>query len=178
MLTQIQKLQIQTTHLLFSMFQDQPSYSIMNYDSVDKFYSHIGYDLESEPLLHSLNVHSTSALMSLFSDYNAYLEGDLSEEKFIASKYFELSREPLISVPSCVGQEIEYRRTGSTSSGTNRSNGIILKEVFKDLNTKEQTRRSINDKGFQSSEFYNWMQSSKNYPIFVKALTEGFTIDD
>lgn len=178
MLTQIEKLQIQTTHLLFSMFQDQPSYSIMNYDSVDKFYSHIGYDLESEPLLHSLNVHSTSDLMSLFSEYNSYLEGDLSEEEFSTSKYFELSQEPLVSVPSYVGQEIEYRRTESTSSESARSNDIILMEVFQDLNSKEQTRRTIGDKDFQSSQFYNWMQSSKNYPIFVKALTEGFTIDD
>lgn len=87
MLTQIEKLQIQTTHLLFSMFQNQPSYSITSYDSVDKFYSHIGYTLESENLLHSLNVHGTSALMSLFSEYNAYLEGDLPEENFV--KKFE-----------------------------------------------------------------------------------------
>lgn len=89
MLTQIEKLQIQTIHLLFSMFQNQPSYSIASYDSVDKFYSYIGYNLESEQLLHSLNVHGTSDLMSLFSEYNSYLEGDLSEKEFSASKYFK-----------------------------------------------------------------------------------------
>lgn len=54
-----------------------------SYDSVDKFYSYIGYDLESENLLHSLDIHGTSGLMTLLSDYNAYLEGDLPEEEFV-----------------------------------------------------------------------------------------------
>lgn len=83
MLSEIQKVKIQTIHILFNLFQSQESYSITNYDSVDKFYSYIGYDLESENLLHSLNVHSTSGLMALLSDYNAYLEGDLPEEEFV-----------------------------------------------------------------------------------------------
>lgn len=83
MLSEIQKVKIQTIHMLFSLFQSQESYSITSYDSVDKFYSYIGYDLESENLLHSLNVHSTSGLMTLLSDYNAYLEGELPEEEFV-----------------------------------------------------------------------------------------------
>lgn len=83
MLSEIQKVKIQTIHILFNLFQSQESYSITNYDSVDKFYSYIGYDLESENLLHSLNVHSTSGLMALLSDYNAYLECDLPEEEFV-----------------------------------------------------------------------------------------------
>lgn len=83
MLSEIQKVKIQTIHILFNLFQSQESYSITNYDSVDKFYSYIGYDLESENLLHSLNVHSTSGLMTLLSDYNAYLEGELPEEEFV-----------------------------------------------------------------------------------------------
>ncbi len=83
MLSEIQKVKIQTIHILFNLFQSQESYSITNYNSVDKFYSYIGYDLESENLLHSLNVHSTSGLMALLSDYNAYLEGDLPEEQFV-----------------------------------------------------------------------------------------------
>lgn len=83
MLSEIQKVKIQTIHILFNLFQSQESYSITNYDSVDKFYSYIGYDLESENLLHSFNVHSTSGLMALLSDYNAYLEGDLPEEEFV-----------------------------------------------------------------------------------------------
>lgn len=87
MLSEIQKVKIQTIHMLFSLFQSQESYAIINYDSVDKFYSYIGYDLESEHLLHSLNVHSTSGLMTLLSDYNAYLDGDLPEEDFV--KRFE-----------------------------------------------------------------------------------------
>lgn len=87
MLSEIQKVKIQTIHILFNLFQSQESYSITNYDSVDKFYSYIGYDLESENLLHSFNVHSTSGLMALLSDYNAYLEGDLPEEEFV--KRFE-----------------------------------------------------------------------------------------
>lgn len=87
MLSEIQKVKIQTIHILFNLFQSQESYSITNYDSVDKFYSYIGYDLESENLLHSFNVHSTSGLMALLSDYNAYLEGDLPEEEFV--KKFE-----------------------------------------------------------------------------------------
>lgn len=83
MLSEIQKVKIQTIHMLFILFQSQESYSIINYDSVDEFYSYIGYDLESENLLHSLNVHSTSGLMALLSDYNAYLDGDLPEEEFV-----------------------------------------------------------------------------------------------
>ena len=83
MLSEIQKIKIQTIHMLFILFQSQESYSIINYDSVDKFYSYIGYDLESENLLHSFNAHSTSGLMALLSDYNAYLEGDLPEEEFV-----------------------------------------------------------------------------------------------
>lgn len=83
MLSEIQKVKIQTIHILFNLFQSQESYSITNYDSVDKFYSYIGYDLESKNLLHSFNVHSTSGLMALLSDYNAYLEGDLPEEEFV-----------------------------------------------------------------------------------------------
>ena len=87
MLSEIQKVKIQTIHMLFILFQSQDSYSIAKYNSVDEFYSYIGYDLESENLLHSLNVHSTSGLMSLLSDYNAYLDGDLAEEDFV--KMFE-----------------------------------------------------------------------------------------
>lgn len=83
MLSETQKIKIRTIHMLFSLFQSQESYSITSYDSVDKFYSYIGYDLESEQLLHSLNVHGTSGLMTLFSNYNAYLEGDLAEEDFV-----------------------------------------------------------------------------------------------
>ena len=87
MLSETQKIKIQTIHMLFSLFQSQESYAIINYNSVDEFYSYIGYDLESENLLHSLNVHSTSGLMALLSDYNAYLDGDLPEEDFV--KRFE-----------------------------------------------------------------------------------------
>lgn len=87
MLSETKKIKIQTIHMLFSLFQSQESYSITSYDSVDEFYSYIGYDLESENLLHSLNVHSTSGLMALLSDHNAYLDGDLPEEDFV--KRFE-----------------------------------------------------------------------------------------
>lgn len=69
-------------HLLFSLFQDQEHYSAASYESMDKYYGYIGYTLDSEQLLHELNIHSTSDLQEMLIEYNGKLEGDLSDDEF------------------------------------------------------------------------------------------------
>lgn len=50
-------------------------------------------------------------------------------------------------------------------------------QVFQDLNLNARTDRSDEEGYWQDGEFYAWMQSSKNYPIFVKAVTEGYIVE-
>lgn len=85
-------------------------------------------------------------------------------------------KEPPVSVPPCVDHEIKYRRSNS-SSGIAPSDGLLLMQVFQDLNLNARTDRSDEEGYWQDGEFYAWMQSSKNYPIFFKAVTEGYTVE-
>lgn len=85
-------------------------------------------------------------------------------------------KEPLVTVPPCVDYEIKYRRNNSYS-GIEPSDGLLLMQVFQDLNLNARTDRSGEDGYWQDGEFYQWMKSSQNYPIFVKAVTEGYTVD-
>lgn len=69
-------------HLLFTLFQEQEEYDIGSYESIDDFYSYIGYDLESENLLVNIGINGTSDLQKLFLDYLSNLNGELSDERF------------------------------------------------------------------------------------------------
>lgn len=69
-------------HLLFCMFQEQETYSIVSYESVDDFYASLGDTFESENLLHLLDVNGTSDLQEMLIDYNANLDGDMTDEAF------------------------------------------------------------------------------------------------
>lgn len=83
MLTPLQQLKMQSIHLLFNLFQENESNKLTNYESVDNFYSYIGYDLESEGLLRNLNIHGTFVLQKLLIDYNDYLNVKLEEDVFV-----------------------------------------------------------------------------------------------
>lgn len=83
MLTPLQQLKMQSIHLLFNLFQENKLNKLTNYESVDNFYSYIGYDLESEGLLRNLNIHGTSVLQKLLIDYNDYLDIKLEEDVFV-----------------------------------------------------------------------------------------------
>ena len=76
------KLKESVVHLLFMLFQEENTHSLVEYQSVDDFYAMIGYDFESEILLNQLNVHSTSDLQELFLNYNGHLNGDMIEDEW------------------------------------------------------------------------------------------------
>ena len=75
------KLKESIVHLLFMLFQEENTHSLVDYQSVDDFYAMIGYDFESEILLNQLNVYSTGDLQELFLNYNGYLNGDMIEDE-------------------------------------------------------------------------------------------------
>lgn len=76
------KLKESIVHLLFMLFQEENTHSLVDYQSVDDFYAMIGYDFESEILLTQLNVYSTSDLQELFLNYNGHLNGDMIEDEW------------------------------------------------------------------------------------------------
>ena len=76
------KLKESIVHLLFMLFQEENTHSLVDYQSVDDFYAMIGYDFESEILLNQLNVYSTSDLQELFLNYNGYLNGKMIEDEW------------------------------------------------------------------------------------------------
>ena len=71
------KLKESIVHLLFMLFQEENTHSLVDYQSVDDFYAIVGYDFESEILLNQLNVYSTGDLQELFLNYNSHLNGDM-----------------------------------------------------------------------------------------------------
>lgn len=75
-------MKLNVIHLLFCLFQEQESYSILSYDSIDEFYSRLGYDLESEWLLRDLSINGTSDLIELLTDYNNLLENEITKAVF------------------------------------------------------------------------------------------------
>ena len=76
------KLKESIVHLLFMLFQEENTHSLIDYPSVNDFYAMLGYDFESETLLNQLNVYSTSDLQELFLNYNGYLNGDMIEDEW------------------------------------------------------------------------------------------------
>lgn len=81
----MKELKLKILHMLISMFQEQESYSVLNYEQVDDFYAMVGYNLESEQLLHELDIHSTSDLQSIFIEYLDFLDG--SNKNFIETHW-------------------------------------------------------------------------------------------
>ena len=79
-------------------------------------------------------------------------------------------------MPECVDYEIKYRRNNSFS-GIEPSDGLLLMQVFQDLNCNGRMDRSGEEGYWQDGEFYKWMQSSQNYPKFFKAVTEGYKLE-
>ncbi|AII28569.1 hypothetical protein EFP_118 [Enterococcus phage EF24C] len=75
-------MKLNVIHLLFCLFQEQENYSILSYESIDEFYSRLGYDLESEWLLRDLGINGTSGLAELLTDYNNLLENEITKAVF------------------------------------------------------------------------------------------------
>lgn len=75
-------MKLNVIHLLFCLFQEQENYSILSYESIDEFYSRLGYDLESEWLLRDLSINGTSDLAELLTDYNNLLENEITKAVF------------------------------------------------------------------------------------------------
>lgn len=69
-------------NLLFCLFLDKKNGSLINYNDVDDFYAYIGYGLESELLLHALNIHSTSDLQAVLLSYCDLSNGDITQNDF------------------------------------------------------------------------------------------------
>jgi hypothetical protein len=84
--------------------------------------------------------------------------------------------QPLVNVPKCVDFEIKYRRNNSYS-GIKPSDGLLLMQVFQDLNSNGKMDRTGEEGYWQDGEFYKWMQSSQNFPTFFKAVTEGYIVE-
>ncbi|MGI1837401.1 DUF1642 domain-containing protein [Lactococcus garvieae] len=80
----------------------------------------------------------------------------------------------LPEVPQFVADEIYFRRYVSSSSGIKPSDGLLLMEVFRDLNSFHGICRDGNN--FKEGKFYHWMQSSENNKTFVEAILNGYTI--
>ena len=75
-------MKLNVIHLLFCLFQEQENYSILSYESIDEFYSRLGYELESEWLLKDLSINGTSDLVGLLTDYNNLLENEITKAVF------------------------------------------------------------------------------------------------
>ena len=76
------KLKESIVHLLFMLFQEESTHSLIDYPSVNDFYAMLGYDFESETLLNQLNVYSTSDLQELFLNYSGHLNGDMTDDEW------------------------------------------------------------------------------------------------
>lgn len=63
-------LKTNTLYLLRQLFNQHFNNAPVTYDNVDVFYAFIGYDLESENLLHALDIHSTSDLLDQLESVN------------------------------------------------------------------------------------------------------------
>lgn len=83
MLTEFEKMKIQTVHMLFEMYNAKYTKPITDKNTVHKFYDDIVFSYLSEDLLVNFNVTNESDLMSLFAGYNAYLEKYITEEEFV-----------------------------------------------------------------------------------------------
>lgn len=68
-----EELKTKITHLLLNLYYQYTQADTLNYDDVDGFYGHLGYDLESEALLHQLNIHGTSDLYEQLKRHEAAL---------------------------------------------------------------------------------------------------------
>lgn len=77
-------------------------------------------------------------------------------------------------IPEFVADEIYFRRYVSSSSGIKPSDGLLLMEVFRDLNNSHGICRDGNN--FKEGKFYQWMQSSENNKTFVEAILNGYTV--
>lgn len=77
-------------------------------------------------------------------------------------------------IPEFVADEIYFRRYVSSSSGIKPSDGLLLMEVFRDLNSSHGICRDGNN--FKDGKFYHWMQSSENNKTFVEAILNGYTV--
>lgn len=112
-------------------------------------------------------------LLDLQRSENLWVVGFVEKKISFIEKY---GPQPLVNVPQCVDFEIKYRRNNS-QSGIKPSDGLLLMQVFQDLNCNGQMHRSGEDGYWQDGEFYKWMQSSQNFPIFFKAVTEGYIVE-
>lgn len=57
--------------LLYNLYEELHGEDF-EYDAVDKFYTFIGYNLESEKLLNELGIHNTSQLQRLLKGLAKY----------------------------------------------------------------------------------------------------------
>lgn len=75
-------MKLHVINLLFNLFQEQGEQTNLNYESIDSFYALLGYELESEQLLEDLKINGTSDLLELLTDYDSFLDGEITEEAF------------------------------------------------------------------------------------------------
>lgn len=82
----------------------------------------------------------------------------------------------VVVVPPFVAREIEHRRfTGL--AGVTKSDGLILMDVFRDLNANASFYRSDEEGPWNEGEFFKWMQDSNNYVTFTQAVNDGYLIE-
>lgn len=119
-------------------------------------------------------------LFDKYSDLNDSYEKEVIRSSKLESQIIDLKsqlqQQALPVVPECVDYEIKYRRNNSYS-GIEPSDGLLLMQVFQDLNCNGRMDRSGEEGYWQDGEFYKWMQSSENILVFFKAVTEGYTIE-
>lgn len=80
----MENLKLGLIHFLLQLYFEQQETDQLDYDALDEFYASIGYDYESENLLHMLNINGTSDLLELFTDYQAFQDNDIAIADFSA----------------------------------------------------------------------------------------------
>lgn len=73
MLNKMTELELEMIDFLAMLYQDMYDTDEFDYETVDKFYSYLGYNLYAETLLNKLSIQSTSELQEMMLKVENYL---------------------------------------------------------------------------------------------------------